>query len=360
MSVQFFQRDAAVLIWRRVFNAVGDIFDHRSLTKAVVALSPLMLAALASGQSIWLQVSLVTISVFIGAERARLAPLGVLMHGFAVAVGFLALVAAFEDPLLFVAGSVVLGAVSVLVTAQGSELRWVGTFTIIPVLYLAFEAADGVAPNALLGRGLHLFPYLLAAMVPVLLLAAFDHHRIRTPAVPRFRHFAKILSRTEAPPTVPYWEATIAAALGVLVTASLVEWFHIDHGQLVIWSAVSVVTGDVASARLKLRDRVVGAITGVPAGIAVGWLLPHDKIVYAAVALAALLTFVAFRRYVISFAARCACIAVAFMVVGESTISAGERIANVTLGGVIGILFVLAVHVVADRKSPRSAQSISR
>jgi uncharacterized membrane protein YccC len=63
---------------------------------------------------------------------------------------------------------------------------------------------------------------------------------------------------------------------------------------------------------------------------------------------------VAFRRYVISFCARCAAIAVAFMVLGEPTTSAGERIANVILGGVIGILFVLAVHAVAERVSART------
>jgi hypothetical protein len=45
---------------------------------------------------------------------------------------------------------------------------------------------------------------------------------------------------------------------------------------MVIWSAASVVTGDAASARRKLNDRLLGAFVGVPIGVTLGFLMPHN------------------------------------------------------------------------------------
>ena len=89
------------------------------------------------------------------------------------------------------------------------------------------------------------------------------------------------------------------------------EWGHLDHGQWVIWSAASVVTGDAGAAHLKLRDRAVGAFLGVPAGIGLGLFLPHGPIAYGMAVVASLMTLVAFRSYLLGFATRCAAIAAA-------------------------------------------------
>lgn len=135
--------------------------------------------------------------------------------------------------------------------------------------------------------------------------------------------------------------------------ALLVEWRHIDNGQWAIWSAASVVTGDAATARVKLRDRGLGALAGVPLGLAAGHALPHGALVYTLATLASVLTLVAFRHYATGFGARCACIACASWVAQQSTAIAAERVVNVLAGGLIGIACVLATHWFATRPLTR-------
>ena len=50
-------------------------------------------------------------------------------------------------------------------------------------------------------------------------------------------------------------QAVLAVTLAVACSATLVAWRHIEYGQWAIWSSASVVTGNAASAHLKLRDR---------------------------------------------------------------------------------------------------------
>ena len=91
----------------------------------------------------------------------------------------------------------------------------------------------------------------------------------------------------------------------------------------------------------------MGAFVGVPIGVAAGLLLPHDNFVIGFAALVAVLTLVVLRHYPTAFGIRCGCAAVVLITVGQSATAAGERAANVILGGLIGILFVLSVRAIA-------------
>ncbi|AJY32471.1 fusaric acid resistance -like family protein [Burkholderia thailandensis 34] len=148
-------------------------------------------------------------------------------------------------------------------------------------------------------------------------------------------------------------QAIVAVALAVAVAALLVEWRRIDNGQWAIWSAASVVTGDAATAHLKLRDRGLGALVGVPLGLSAGYALPQGALVYTLATLASALTLVAFRHYASGFGARCACIACASWVAQQSAAIAAERVVNVLAGGLIGVAFVLATHWLATRPLAR-------
>ncbi len=301
--------------------------------------------AIASGQAAWLQATIVTASVVVGKEKADLAPIGVALHGLAIAAGFLALLAALAEPPVFVAASGVLAAGSILVAAKGHKLRSLGNFTFIPALYLACETAEGAHRGALLGRGLAFLPYMAAAVAPVIVLAAMDHAGDRDPGTALFRHLGRVRRRAaDHGATAPVVEAMIAVALAVACASALVEWRHLDHGQWVIWSAASVVTGDAASARRKLLDRLLGAAAGVPVGIALGLLMPHGGAVLMLANIGAVLTLVAFRRYLLGFGTRCALVALALVDAGQSTLHAAQRVENVVLGGVIGLAFVLGIR----------------
>ena len=95
-------------------------------------------------------------------------------------------------------------------------------------------------------------------------------------------------------------------------------------------------------------------------GIGIGVLVPHGGVTYGATAIVALLTLVSFRSYVVAFATRCACAALALAISAQSSLIAAERAGNVLLGGAIGIAVIGVVHAVAGsppfRRSLRSSR----
>lgn len=238
---------------------------------------------------------------------------------------------------------------AVALSRCGARLRSLGNFVFIPSLYLTCEAA------AAHHSATRLVPYLGAAMLPAIALSGVQAWR-NAPAAHRLHALARWrgareLGRPAASSDVA--QAIVAVALAVAAAALLVEWRHIDNGQWAIWSAASVVTGDAATARVKLRDRGLGALAGVPLGLAAGHALPHGALVYTLATLASVLTLVAFRHYATGFGARCACIACASWVAQQSTAIAAERVVNVLAGGLIGIACVLATHWFATRPLTR-------
>ncbi len=325
----------------------GELETH-SLIRAGIVLTPLIVLGEVFGQSIWLQAMIVTISAFIVMEKSSLAPLGVVLHAFAVAGGFLVLLATRWSPPLFVAATATMAALSILVTAYGHKLRSLGNFTFIPALYLACEQGESASQAGLLAQGLTFLPYIAAAVVPVILIATAEHVEDRDTATGLFRHYVRFRRRgADHGIPAPFLEAMAAVALAVACAAILVEWRGVDHGQWLVWSAASVVTGDAASAKRKLADRLVGAFVGVPVGVIAALILPRVAFVPNAAALGAMLTLVAFRRYPIAFAFRCVFAAIILVDMGQSTFSAAARVENVVMGGLIGLAFALGVDALS-------------
>jgi hypothetical protein len=316
--------------------------------RCLAVLLPVLLLWGASGDPLWLRAAIVTVATLIGVERAHMAPLGVLLQASAIMAGFLGLLWALKSPPLFVLGSALLASVAIGLSTFDRKLRSLGNFIFIPTLYLACETAEGAQPDQYWAQGLHFLPYLALSMLPVWALSLVEH-RQRRDAMGPWRHYASLRFAQEADAPMPAKEAMLVGGLAVACAATLVEWLRLGHGQWVIWSAASVVTGDVLSAKRKLRDRVMGALAGVPPGIVLGQMLPHVPMVYALLALATAVTLVAFRRYPVGFAARCACAAAALTVLNAPALEASERLINVLLGGAIGVSLLLAIHDVSRR-----------
>ena len=331
-----------------VASRVHAEIDAPRLRRTAIVLLPILLAALVTGDEYWLSALIVTISCFIAFDSASLAPTGVLLHGLVVLAGFLALFFALQVPAMFVIGCAVLAAITTGITRYGSGLRSLGSFTFVPALYLACEAAENCPPALFPQRAAQLLPYYGAAILPVLVASLVVHSRNESfrggdilARLTRLRGDGDLGERRLA------GEAVVTVVLAVSIAAALVEWLRLDHGQWVVWSAASIVTGDIITARRKLRDRFGGALAGVPLGIVLGFVLPHATIAYLLLTAAIPLTFVAFRRYWVGFGARCACIACALVLSGQSVAIAEERALNVLLGGVIGAACVFGIHAMA-------------
>ncbi|CAI0913935.1 FUSC family protein [Serratia entomophila] len=322
-----------------------------SLKRAAWMLVPLLALTSLTGDANWLKVSVVTISLFIVYERVGLAPLGVACHALVLLLAFLALLFAMRQPAIFVLACALAAAAAVGVSAYGGKLRSLGNFTFIPALYLACETAEGLAPAQFAQRALPLLPYLAAAALPVLVISLAEHVQCGH----RWRHAFTLHPNGDFGAPVACGEALFAVSLAVALAAAIVEWGRLDYGQWVIWSAVSVVAGDMVATRKKLYQRGAGALVGVPVGVLLGYLMPHSTLVYEFLTVAAMLTLVSFSHYVLGFGARCACIACALMVIGQTPEIAAERALNVLLGGGIGLLFVFLLHVavVARGGAPR-------
>lgn len=317
----------------------------RALSHAAIAMLPLLAVSVATGSQTWLQALLVTVSAIVARDTAHLAPVGVILHGLVIAVGFLVLLTSTAVPPLFVVAACAMAAASILITARGVKLRALGNFTFIPTLYLACEVGETAGADHLLARGIAFLPYIAAAILPIVLLAALDHDRDRDPDARRLHHFRSVHRRdADHGARGVIAEALVAMVLAVASAAIIVERHHLDHSQWVIWSAASVVVGDFRSSRRKLYDRYLGALVGVPIGTMVGLLAPRSDVLRTIAGLGAVLTLLAFRRYVVGFAARCTLIALVLVDAGQSTFSAVERVQNVIIGGAIGIAFVFGVH----------------
>jgi uncharacterized membrane protein YccC len=140
-----------------------------------------------------------------------------------------------------------------------------------------------------------------------------------------------------------------ATTIAVFAAATVVEIFNLAEGQWMIWSAASVVVGDLASSTHKLKLRALGAFVGVPLGLLTGHWLPASRDGYSFALLGATLTLVAFNRYVIGFGARCFFIAIAAAFTGGASGIAEERVTNVLIGGVLGIIAVVLSEFVGKR-----------
>lgn len=311
------------------------------LSRALLVLAPLVLLVIATGDLTWLKAGMVTIATFIALERSDVAPFGVLVHGAAILVGFLALLFSLPHPLLFslLCASMAVG--TMVLAGRGAKLRSLGNFTFIPCLYLACEMADGGRDGAI-AHGLAFVPSMAIALLPTLVLAIVRHSGARQSAPWQPRHLLRLLDAVDHGPRESNVGSMIAVGLAVAAAAAIIEAWQVSYGQWVVWSAASVVTGELSSARAKLRDRVTGVLMGVPSGIGIGLLLPHAGFVYETATLATMLTLVAFRSYRVGFAVRCACIAIAIVAAGGSAGIAAERVTNVLAGGLLGILFVHA------------------
>jgi hypothetical protein len=236
-----------------MFNGLINI---KMLFRGAMLLAPIFIAGLLTEDPSWFRVEIVTISVFIVAERSRLTPLGVLLHTFAIAFGFLVMTVSLGKPEAFVTVCVLLAIACVAITAAGAEMRWTGSFTFIPVLYMACMTADGANGQRLGQLGLHVLPFVLYAAIPVILTSGTTCLFSRLAGKSSDRGWFALRLLTEAP--APEWrEGVVAAALAVGVAAALAEWHSFHYTQWLVWSARQVERPDARRNRRRARRGAV-------------------------------------------------------------------------------------------------------
>ncbi|MBR0756201.1 FUSC family protein [Bradyrhizobium jicamae] len=333
----------------RLQDLLRQEIKHHELLRAIVVIGPLVAAYVVLREPALLNLGLIAISLLIPALKLRLPPRAVALHYLVILVtfGVLFLVAPIKP--LFVALTALAGFLAVAVTRYGEALRTLGNWVFIPAVYLACEVREGIsAPEALRHAGI-----IVAASPLALALVCAIRLRDRRPDdYPASSRFGAAAQQWFLP--------AAATAIAVFAAAALVELLDLKQGQWVMWSAASVVVGDLSASSGKLKQRAMGALVGVPLGLLAGIALPQSRIGYSLAILAATLTLISFSRYVIGFGSRCFFIALAAAFAGGASGIAEERIANVLIGGVFGLLAVALTDLVwqrVARKQPGQPQA---
>ncbi|WP_441237628.1 FUSC family protein [Bradyrhizobium sp. 930_D9_N1_4] len=304
------------------------------LLRALIVVGPMVAAYFISREPALLNLGLVAVSLLIPALRLQLPPKVIVWHYFAILVTFAALFLAAPVKPLFVVLTALAGFLAVAGTRYGEHVRIIGNWVFIPAVYLACEVREGVSAAEALRHAGVIIASSPIALALVCAIRIYDRRRHGNAA------------SSFGPPAAEWFLPAAATAMAVFAAAALVEILNLAQGQWVMWSAASVVVGDLTASTGKLKQRAIGAFVGVPLGFLAGLALPPSRVGYAIAVLAATLTLISFSRYILGFGLRCFFIALAASFAGGASGIAEERIVNVLIGGTFGLIAVALTEIV--------------
>ena len=308
------------------------------LLRALIVIGPLAVAYIFLREPAILNLGLIAISLLIPALKLRLPPRTVALHFLAILITFATLFLAGPIKPLFVALTALAGFLAVAVTRYGDALRTLGNWVFIPAVYLACEVREGADTTVALR---HAGVIVAFSPIALALVCGIQIHDQRRNDIAMSSRYGAVSTDWLLP--------AAATAMAVLAAAALVEALDLAQGQWVIWSAASVIVGDLSASSGKLKLRAIGALVGVPLGLLVGIALPQSRIGYSLAVLGATLTLIAFSRYAVGFGSRCFFIALAAAFTGGASGIAEERVANVITGGLFGLIAVALTEFVWRR-----------
>lgn len=304
------------------------------LLRALIVVGPMVATYFISRETALLNLGLVAVSLLIPALRLRLPPKVIVWHYLAILLTFGALFLAAPIKPLFVVLTALAGFLAVAATRYGEDFRMLGNWVFIPAVYLACEVREGVSTAEALRHAGVIIASSPIALALVCAIRIYDQRR-HGDAVTSF-----------GPHAAEWFLPAAATAMAVFAAAALVEILNLAQGQWVMWSAASVVVGDLTASTGKLKQRAIGAFVGVPLGFLAGLALPPSRVGYAVAILAATLTLISFSRYILGFGLRCFFIALAASFAGGASGIAEERIVNVLIGGTFGLIAVALTEIV--------------
>jgi len=315
------------------------------LLRALIVVGPMVAAYFIARETALLNLGLVAVSLLIPALRQHFPPKVIVCHYLAILVAFAALFLAAPVKPLFAVLTALAGFLAVAGTRYGEHFRTLGNWVFIPAVYLACEVREGVSASEAMRHAGVIIVSSPIALALVCGIQIYDQRR-RDDAATSF-----------GPPAAEWFLPAAATAMAVFAAAALVEILNLAQGQWVMWSAASVVVGDLTASTGKLKQRAIGAFAGVPLGFLAGLVLPQSRVGYAIAVLAATLTLISFSRYIVGFGLRCFFIALAASFAGGASGIAEERIVNVLIGGTFGLIAVALTEIVWQRLARKAPSS---
>jgi len=327
---------------------LNDNIRWKPLGRIALAMLPLVVNYCITRDPAVLQSNLILASLYIGAARVGYGLPGLFVHTLVILVAFGVLLFSQHVPMLFAGVATLFATLAVLLGRFRESWRTFGSFSLIPSVYLAMELFDE-------SHGLRLWQtyeeVVRCAVIGAAFLSLFS--LMWWIVDQRTDNFLTSFGVAE-PPNSQWRVMTLSVLLAEVLATSLIALAHLPNGQWLVWSVVSVVTGDSISARKKLKSRVLGALIGVALGLIVGLAVPPFAAGAGIFSVAAALSLVAFRIYPIEFGARCFFVALAAAMSGSahySEVIGLERIGNVLLGSVLGFCALFVVEALRNMRS---------
>jgi hypothetical protein len=291
---------------------------------ALLLLLPTAGMALATGDEIWLRAALVTICSFIAAYRGGLTPETTALHALGIQAGWLLLWASMPFAPWFGVATALLAVIALRFVGTSERRRPIGLFLAVPAIYLSFQF-NHEQPDASLDHALGDAMILLEGSMPVVVWTLLTARR-------------PVHDMPAAEPFDPTFTwPSLLVPVGVGITAWLAVRWQVPSGHWLVWSSLVVAYGGPQASWGKFMDRAMGAAFGAPSGALAASFLQGGHVVAIVAMLAAILTLVTIRRYVVAYAVRSALIVLFITLAFEDRWIAMTRVADVVGGGVIGM-----------------------
>ena len=330
-------------LFTKAYQKAWGQFLWSDIAFATLSLVPLLICAWLFRDLLFLKVGLITISLFIAANRLNYGFTMISLHYALILLGFTLLYFSIHHMhWLFVLLSALIALGCILLTCVGDKLRTLGNYIFIPSLYLACEIQYAVPHPVWLSTYWHFvlmtpIAWLTVVVMQVFFKAHWSSLPAKAPALDRQIHFWCFNIPDKGKPLTDWLPSALAIFMGVMTAALITVIFQLESPEWLIWSTASVITTELVLTRLKVYHRFSGALIGIAIGLVVSLLLPHTPLAYSLSVLGIMLTLVSFKSYPLSFSSRCFFITLAAYAISGSEHLALIRIQNVFIGGLIGL-----------------------
>ena len=320
------------------FKQLGDI---KEIGLVFICVLPCFLLYLKTQHSLFVTMGLIASSSIIVFYKIRFGFINVLFHLLQILLVTLILAYSRQSPILFSFICAAVCSIYIGISQFGRHLRIYGMFVIIPALYIASElyseVLTGYNPDAV-SDFLRFFPLLaLPAVICALLLnlsQGKSNSKQRKLWHPDF---------TGEPVKHAYVTAS-GIFIAVWLIIQLAYWLNINHIEWIVWSTVSVCTGEIVSMHKRAKHRLLGVLTGIGSALLLVYSGIQIPFLNAAAVLLIPLT-IPLNNYLFAFSLRCflGLAATGVLITGFSL----EKLLAVLVGGAVGVLlsyFVTYIH----------------
>lgn len=303
-----------------------------TLLPMLLSVLPSLVAFYLTDNTFWIHIALFSASLFYTQHQLQWRIIPTVIHGLLV-VGCIIVTYALKEYIwMFALAVALIVFITFLPTYYNSQFRILCAWTIIPTVYIACELTPNEVTSLTSQQFINYLSIdLTGGLLPLIILFTTTKSRnaksiFLWPASP----FSTVTTTTH-----PLF-FSCGLFFIVYASAAVIGLFHINHGEWLIWSSISVSTGEINSIVVKFRQRAVYSFTGLIVGSIILLLLPSFIKIHSLWELMVPISLI-FPHYGVSFGCRNLFTALSAGSFTENHLLDMFRMGNVLWGGLMGV-----------------------